>query len=460
MITALELDGFKTFHNFRIEFAPFQVIVGVNGVGKSNLFDAMQLLSRLASDNNLLSAFRGLRGEADELFTTHDSLSSAYKMRLAAEIFVERYIKDSWGAEAALKYTRLRYELEIERRKDPQGLERLYVTHESLTSIPRHDDQWIKRHKLSSSDWLPKITGGRSPFISTDPMAQTISLHQDGRSGRKNSNAEKVERTVLSNVTDTEFPHAFAAREEMRQWKFLHLNPTNLRQPSPFISNPYLSTSGENLAATLARIRSVDPYLLNDISRDIANLVPGIIRIEVEQDEVQKRYVIWAITQDGQRFSSRVLSDGTLRLLALTTLKYDPEYKGVLCFEEPENGVHPFRLENLVRSLRDLTTDFSTAEATPELLRQLLINTHSPVLVSQLDVNSELLFAHMVSQTQPEYRNVHRITKIFPVKAERQLMLDLGIAKAEEAYAVSEVVKYLDSTDLGEAQATVQKNGL
>ena len=75
-------------------------------------------------------------------------------------------------------------------------------------------------------------------------------------------------------------------------------------------------------------------------------------------------------------------------------------------------------------------------------------------------MNSELLFAHLVSQTQPEYGNVHRITKIFPVKAGEQLMLDLGIAKAEEVYAVSEVVKYLDSTDLGEAQAAVQKNGL
>lgn len=380
-------------------------------------------------------------------------------MRLAVEIFVERHIKDSWGAEAKLKYTRLRYELEIERRKDQQELERLYVTYESLTSIPRHDDHWIKRHKLSSN-WLPKITGGRSPFISTDTETQTISLHQDGRSGRKNSVAEKVERTVLSNVTDTEFPHAFAAREEMRQWKFLHLNPTNLRQPSPLISHPYLSPSGENLAATMARLQSIDPLLLNDISRDIANLVPGIIKIELERDEVQKRYIVWAVTQDGQRFSSRVLSDGTLRLLALTTLKHDPEYRGVLCFEEPENGVHPFRLKNLVQSLRDLTTDFATPEANHEPLRQLLINTHSPVLVSQLDVNKELLFAHMVSQMEPDRGILHRITKIFPVTTERQLKLDLGIATAEQVYAVGEVVKYLDSTDLGEAQAAVQKNGV
>lgn len=459
MITALELDGFKTFRNFRIEFAPFQVIVGVNGVGKSNLFDAMQLLSRLASDNNLLSAFRELRGETDELFTIQDDVSS-HRMSLAAELFVDRHITDSWGAEAELRYTRLRYELEIERRKDVQGLERLYVTHEFLASIPRHDDHWIRKHKLFSSDWLPKITGGRSPFISTDEETRTISLHQDGRSGRKNSVAEKVERTILSSVADTEFPHAFAAREEMRQWKFLHLNPTNLRQPSPFISNAYLSASGENLGATLARLQSIEPYLMNDISRDMANLVPGIVRIELEPDEIQRRYIVWAVTQDGQRFSSRVLSDGTLRLLALTILKYDPDHKGVLCFEEPENGVHPFRLENLVSSLRDLTTNFTALESCNQPLKQLLVNTHSPVLVRKLDVGRELLFANMVSQLQPNQQKPQRVTRIFPVQARNQLNLFSGLP-AEQGYAVAEVLKYLNSTDLGEAQAAIQSiNGV
>ena len=42
MITQIELDGFKTFKDFKIELAPFQVIVGPNGVGKSNLFDALR----------------------------------------------------------------------------------------------------------------------------------------------------------------------------------------------------------------------------------------------------------------------------------------------------------------------------------------------------------------------------------------------------------------------------------
>ena len=66
MITRIELDGFKTFQDFKLELAPFQVIVGPNGAGKSNLFDALRLLSRLA-DVDLRSAFQALRGEAGEL---------------------------------------------------------------------------------------------------------------------------------------------------------------------------------------------------------------------------------------------------------------------------------------------------------------------------------------------------------------------------------------------------------
>ena len=62
MITRIEIDGFKTFQDFSLDLAPLQVIVGANGAGKSNLFDALMLLSRLA-DSDLHSAFQGMRGE-------------------------------------------------------------------------------------------------------------------------------------------------------------------------------------------------------------------------------------------------------------------------------------------------------------------------------------------------------------------------------------------------------------
>ena len=57
MLTRLEINGFKSFHNFAFDFQPFQVFIGPNGVGKTNLFDAIVLLSHLASGHTLDEAF-------------------------------------------------------------------------------------------------------------------------------------------------------------------------------------------------------------------------------------------------------------------------------------------------------------------------------------------------------------------------------------------------------------------
>ncbi len=457
MITLIEIDGFKTFQDFKLELSPLQVIVGPNGAGKSNLFDALHLLSRLV-DTDLRSAFQELRGDAIEVFTTIPNGKPVNKMRLAVEMLVDRSIQDSWGAKADLKYTRMRYELEILRRTDEQGLERLYVSRESLKAIPRADDNWCKKHGLSTqNNWLPKLTGGRPSFISTEetkPGQNTIHLHQDGHGGRKSSVAEKIERTVLSGVTNTEFPHAFAAREEIRTWRFLQINPEVLRNPSSMLASPSLSADGHNLATTLARMQAEDPYMLNDVAADLASLVPGILKIEVDTDQARNQYIIQAITQDGTSFSSRVLSDGTLRMLALATLKNDPQHRGVLCFEEPENGVHPSRLKNIALLLRELTTNFRDEDQSTLPLRQLLVNTHSPVFISQTEVRDALLFAYMVTRVGPQGKGIspHRVTRIAQVaKPHPPFKPDFGLSKEEETYTVDQIKNYLNSDVLQDA---------
>src|SRR5260221_12770773 len=93
VLTKIEIDGFKTFKDFKVELAPFQVIVGPNGSGKSNLFDALKLLS-LLTDNDLSTAFQGLRGDADELFTTLPDGKSVDQIRIAVEMLVNRKLRD------------------------------------------------------------------------------------------------------------------------------------------------------------------------------------------------------------------------------------------------------------------------------------------------------------------------------------------------------------------------------
>src|SRR5579864_2605084 len=117
MITRIEIDGFKTFQEFSVDLAPFQVIIGANGSGKSNLFDAIQLLSRLAS-LDLNSAFQGLRGQP---FTLLSDGRLVERMFLAVEMLVDLTVNDAWGDNVTLFNPRLRYNLEIVRRQNADG---------------------------------------------------------------------------------------------------------------------------------------------------------------------------------------------------------------------------------------------------------------------------------------------------------------------------------------------------
>ena len=465
MITQIEIDGFKTFKDFKVELAPFQVIVGPNGSGKSNLFDALHLLSRLV-DTDLLSAFQELRGDAGELFTKLPGGGTSERIHMAVEMLVDRKVRDELGKEVELKYTRLRYELEVVLRSDEYGLERPFITRESLEAIPTIRDEWSRKYKLSfQNGWLPELTANVATFIGEgherfprslrDIQAPPVFLFPDGgvREAFLKYNLADLKRTVLSTMLSSDHTHAFAARQELRSLRFLHLNPEVLRQPSSTKAQRFLSSNGSNLPTTLARIEKEDKFALTDISRDMANLVPGIVSIRLEQDKPSDKYVIHAETADGRSFSSQVLSDGTLRLLALATLGNDPQFHGILCLEEPENGVHPFRLKNMARLLRKMATDFNDPEQVNEPLRQVLVTTHSPALISQPGVVDSLLFAYIVTQITPDQPTLD-VTRMVPVIAQSVSSNHVGeidMDKAEASYTLDEVKKYLDNEAMHEA---------
>src|SRR5688572_24953053 len=90
MITRIEIDGFKTFHQFAMDLRPFQVIIGANGVGKSNLFDALMLLARLANGDSLFDAFKGSRGSVLEQFALLEDGSRSKQMTFAVDILLPK----------------------------------------------------------------------------------------------------------------------------------------------------------------------------------------------------------------------------------------------------------------------------------------------------------------------------------------------------------------------------------
>ena len=458
MITYIKIHGFKSFHNFEMVFTPLTVVAGVNASGKSNLFDALQLLTRLA-EVDLKTAFSEQRGHPSELFTQYDEDDYATEMEFIVEMLVNRKVKDNWGGEVDLKYTRLRYQLKIKRESNISGFENLYIVDERLENLKHNEDNWVKNYipKTVLETWRPKVTGRRAiPYINTEDKSgsATIVVPQDGQQGNKKVfPAKNASQTVLSSINTIDFRHILAAKQEMLSWKFMQLNPEDLREPTrqDMGIRDTITASGKNLAAALFRIKQDDEYTLTAISRDLNNLLPNLTEVNVYDDKANRQFIIKVKGDDGREFSSRVLSEGTLRLLTLCVLQYDRQHTGLLCFEEPENGIHPFRIEAMARLLKELTVDFEDTEMP---LRQVIVNTHSPVLVSQLinwqdDENVSIWLSQLTTiiSTIEGKRIKMKSSNFHPVIKENKKQLTLFFSENEAKLTLSEVVEYLKTAD-------------
>jgi predicted ATPase len=460
MITRIEIDGFKTFSNFIMEFTPFTIIAGTNASGKSNLFDALNLLSNLA-DTDIRTAFKNLRGDADEQFTQFSSKIFSNKISLAVEMLVDKSVKDNWGEETNLKYTRLRYEIQINRTRNIKGFDDLKVAHERLIPIKHQEDKWVKRNLANSylEFWRPKVKTGKrgKPYILTEIKneKQVIKIPLDGKPGPgREFSANEIAQSALSSVNSVEFPHVFAAKTEMLNWRFLQLNPEDLRKPSSRMAPDKVSHSGANLAAALYRLQQEYDYIIDDISLELNNLLPNFTKVSITEEVSENRFVIKLKSDDGREFTSRVLSEGTLRILTLCILKYDNQHKGIICFEEPENGIHPFRLNMMIQLLKGLSTDFSDIEDPLLPLRQMIVNTHSALFVAKIISEYKsyheisVWFSKLVSKPAPDKTYTYKNTKLLPViYSFGQYPLDF-IEPSEIAMTELEVEKYLETKDI------------
>lgn len=431
MLTRIEIDGFKSFASFTLDLGPLTVVAGANASGKSNLFDAIQLLSRLA-EGDLRTAARSLqRGEFQELFRREASGQFGRTIRLAAELLLNPFVRDPWGQENKLTHTRWRYELVLENRADRSGLEKLFVAHEAVLPILRKNDPWPPRG--TSPEFRQRFLkySRQTPLLETLDEAgrQMFKLHQDGRQGRSRP-AVAAEATVLSSITTAEFKHLFAVREELRSWQFLQLDPGALRAPASKQAPERLEPSGANLAAVLARIRAEtsDAHskqgALTEISADLSRLIPGVTGVDVAEAPGGESWELLIATRSEAPYTARVASDGTLRLLALVAALSDPSHGGVICFEEPENGVHPARLKPLLRHLRSLVSDpRRPPQPDDDRLVQLVLSTHSPVVVSAVG-DGECVFFDATTLVRPNSGGGGRSTRQRPVVLAHQTSLD------------------------------------
>jgi predicted ATPase len=425
MLTRLKVSGFKNLVDVDVRFGPFTCIAGANGVGKSNLFDAIRFLSATADRPLWEAAAKAVRGEVGtpsgqdvrSLFhRTGDSYAT--EMSFEADIIIPRYGHDEFDQPISASLTFLRYSLAIgyHSANGPVSPAELEVRREQLKPIKGRIGSELlfpSRQVWRSSiikgqtvgDWIIKAEDSGPDKFGIwvlpwgRPPAPLMADHVPDASGYHDSLKGRPKRTVLSSSVPAQIPEVLLTRTEMQSWRFLQLEPSALREPDHLSASSQLGSDGSHLPATLHRIaRQPDPnYSSDEIDEDrvycqvanrISELIGGVRDVRVDLDEGRELLTLKLLDRFDTWHSARALSDGTLRLLALATLAQDTEGPRLICLEEPENGIHPKQIPAIIRLLRYIAVDTHWPVGPDNLLRQVIINTHSPEVVLQVPEES------------------------------------------------------------------------
>ena len=192
-----------------------------------------------------------------------------------------------------------------------------------------------------------------------------------------------------------------------------------MRSAKPPAEVTDIGVLGEDIAPFLYRLRAERPKQFEAVKRTLRSVVPSIEDLEVDLDKRRGTLDV-LIRQDGTDFSSRIISEGTLRVLALCAIAVNPWGGSLIAFEEPENGVHPRRIE-LVASLLLSLAEYQK--------RQVIVTTHSPLFCDAV-----LRVAKSLPQKADiSLLNVHRSaegTKIHEFQTSGPLFQDSEIARA------------------------------
>ncbi len=423
MIIRIKIDGFKSLIDTQLYFGPFTCIIGANAIGKSNLFDALVFLSNLA-DKTLIEAAKSVRSEKQnssikDIFFRDGDLSYN-TMSFEVDMIIPKEGYDDLGQKAYASTTAVRYKLRLRSTNNSDFDEPIQILSESLVPIPIKEIRKQLYFK-PSQEWISSVIKGRrsSPFIS-DKDDNLIKLHLD-TGGIENSNTnkqekrkrsgrpmefqrEKMPRTLLSTAT-AESPTAFLVRQEMRDWIMLQLEPSALRQPNTIyeVKNAEIKANGANIPATLYRLGNENPTrdIYQEVTNKVRDLIPNVSELWVDRDDKRDLLTLETKFRNGLTLPAQSLSDGTLRFLGLVILQADSANNGVICLEEPENGINPQKVKAMTNLLQEIATDANFAVDTDNPLRQVIINTHSTIVAS--DIPYEDLYYADSKQIYHEY---------------------------------------------------------
>lgn len=383
MISRIEAFRYRCFDRLDINVGDFHVLAGANGSGKSTLLDILLLLGDVLK-RGVTAAFledpSPVGGSAraqtlQELAHCYrgDYFGFAIEAELPEDIvrtLVER-LPTKAQADERKWAEKLRYEVRFQIFNEVE----LNVVDEFLYIVP-------KSTKEPELGW---VIGGKRPA-----SWQAIISREAGRPATIKAEYERSkfdlrlqpQLLALANVPmdSTLFPSAVYLRQFLEDGLMRYEpNWATLRSACPPGQPKRIRADAANLPWRVLALKQEDPDRFNRWIEHVQQALPNVLAIDaVERGEDHHAYLKIDYPGDFSVTSSG-LSDGTLRILALTILPYLNDVPKVICLEEPENGIHPKAIEIVLQSLSSMYDS------------QVWLSTHSPIVLAHIDLESAIV---------------------------------------------------------------------
>ena len=317
-IKSLRIQNFKSIRDSgEVELRPLNVLIGPNGAGKSNFIGFFKFLNRLYEQQ--LQLYVNRNGRADGFLYFGQKVSD----------FLEGEINF-----ASIDNPKYRFRLVIDQ----------------TNSLIFEIEHWT---------------------AATD-------IGFKGLVGRKESYL-KFSRNAYPFIANL-------SKEYLESFKIFHFHDTSfnakVKQPSSTTDYAHLHEDAGNLAAFLYRLQEKETASFRMIVNVIQSIAPFFDQFYLQPDEInpQQIFLRWREQGSEQLFNAHSLSDGTLRMICLTTLLLQPKPPATIIIDEPELGLHPFAVAKLAGMLKSVSQK-----------AQVIVSTQSVTLLDHFEADDVIV---------------------------------------------------------------------
>ena len=386
IVTRIEALGFRSLRYVSQRLGPFHVLVGPNASGKSTFFDVPAFLGDLQQADLERAIFGDVAlgiplRAVDPRHLTWMRRGSTFELAVEARISDGRRDRPENGPPGVC-----RYEVAVQ-ASDPLRIasEALWLQPDRDAGPDRERVEFPNPPEPPESivtDPARRAPAGWRKVLVREGDAEPARFRSE-TSGWSSRFRVPADRAALASLPEDEELFPAAARfRRMLTAGVRRIAPWSeaMRRPAPPAGSDGYRSDGSNLPRVVQAVEK-HPARYADWLLHVREALPDVERITVTtRPEDGHRYLV-VHYRNGLQAPSWLVSDGTLRFLALTLLAYLPDPAGPYLIEEPENGIHPCNVETVFESLS------SVYDA------QVLLATHAPSVARLAEVERLLCLA-------------------------------------------------------------------